>query len=643
MRKAKPFLSVKYQVLIALAACLVVSFVTFYLSARRVIVADKKLLIRDLNLALMDGTYGAVTKAIVQRATELVQVVASEQIAAEPKEEKVQEFFKAFRPPVAGEIFRASFYKKEGAGEYLPFSQYINFELVKSRGYGGSFFSELDAANGIDAKAKVGEREGIQLSNYSGKVQGTKGQEDFFGLSLFIPARAQGTEDTAWLARIDLDQQFLIQTLQSSDLSEIFLVDQRGKIICHSEPSKLLVPGVFQHPLIPKLREVTRQSESTEVNIDGTPYFASIRDAGFPGLFLVSQIPASELYHSLRKLLRSTLVSATFILYLAFIASLVFANRFTAGMKRLAFAAREIGRGNFKAGLVGSEGGKISDEVSVLSSGFDAMAEEIQQLLVETAEKSRMENELVTVSLLQSTVLIAPEVQSQELEVSNCYIPATECSGDFIDAFVVGRKIYFAVADATGHGASAALVTGVAKSCLLTLRLMNAGAAPSPDQVLSSLNRVLFEACKGKLLMTMCMIQLDVDTGEILLSNAGHESPLCIRKEVVESGKGKAEEFFARGERLGFAAESVYSCERYSISAGDCLLLYTDGITEAKDGKGAEWGERQVKKSLKKALSSSASLSTAKEELLKDLRSFTSDEPLHDDVTFSLLRLRKAA
>lgn len=642
-RSKKPYLSLKYQVLIALVVSLVVSFATFYYTARKVIIADKKLLIRDLNLALMDGTYGAVTKSIVQRATELVQVVASGQIAQAPTLQAVKNFFSSFREPIGTEVFRVVFFKKEGGGKFERYAEYTNAELLASRKFSPDFFSRLDALHPLDPTASPTERVGIELQNYSGTIATDKGEAPFYGLTLVIPARAKDDKASTWIARVDLDQGFLVQALQGSDLSEIFLVKRDGKLLSHSEPSRLLASGSFHHPLTSQLQEVTRQSESTEILINGSNYMASVREAGFPGLYLVSQIPESEIFQSMRKLLRSTLISASFILYLAFIVSLLFADRITADMKRLAFAAKEIGRGNFDIHLNNPNKGKVTDEVSQLSRGFEVMAEEIQTLIAETAEKSRMENELITVSLLQSTVLIAPEVQSDELEVSNCYIPATECSGDFLDGFVVGRKLYFAVADATGHGASAALVTGVAKSCLLTLRLMNEGEVPSPDSVLTALNRVLYEACKGKLLMTMCLVRLDLDSGEVILSNAGHESPLCVRKEALVNGKGKPEEFFGRGERLGFAPDSVFTCETYAMSDGDSLLLYTDGMSEAKNAAGAEWGERQVKKSLSRALAETQTLVEAKEQMLRDLRAFTAEHPLHDDVTFSLLRLRKAA
>jgi HAMP domain-containing protein len=534
--RAKPFFSLKYQVLIALVLALGISFSTFYLTARGVIVADKKLLIRDLNLALMDGTYGAVTKSIVQRATELVQVVASGQIDKAPSRETMKEFFASFQQPIGKEVFRVVFFKKGKSEKYERYCEYTNFELLKERTYTPDFFSNLDTLHPMDPSSTQEEEEGIQLRNYSGNVETSAGAKPFFGVTLIIPAREKEQEQgkaegkkgekeeksSAWLARVDLDQNFLVRALQGSDLSEIFLIQQDGTLLSHSEPERLLASGTFAHPLVSNLQEVTRQSESLEVKIGNENYMASVREAGFPGLYMVSQIPDSEIFRSMRKLFRTTLLCASLILYAAFIASLFFANRFTADMKRLAYAAKEIGKGNFHIRLRSRKNNKVADEVSQLSRGFEVMADEIQNLILETAEKSRMENELITVSLLQSTVLIAPEVQSPELEVSNCYIPATECSGDFLDGFVVGRKLYFAVADATGHGASAALVTGVAKSCLLTLRLMNEGEIPNPDTVLSSLNKVLFSACKGKLLMTMCLIRLDLDTGEIVHSN-GYE------------------------------------------------------------------------------------------------------------------------
>jgi sigma-B regulation protein RsbU (phosphoserine phosphatase) len=248
-----------------------------------------------------------------------------------------------------------------------------------------------------------------------------------------------------------------------------------------------------------------------------------------------------------------------------------------------------------------------------------------------------MEKELKTASVLQSTVLITPEVNSSDFRLANCYIPATECSGDFLDTFMVGRTLYFAVADATGHGAAAAIVTGVAKSCLLTLRNLYADQLPKPEQVLANLNRVIHGTCQGKLMMTMCLVQLDLDTGELRVANAGHEAPLCLRAGEGE-GKKKPEEFFVRGERLGFAVESVFTGETFTLAAGDTLLLYTDGVSEAVNAEGAEWGERQLKKVFTKALTSAQTVETARDSILRELRSFIGSEPPHDDVTFSLLQ-----
>jgi serine phosphatase RsbU (regulator of sigma subunit) len=641
LSRKKRFISLKYQILVALVASLILSFATFYFTARGIIVADKKLLIRDLNLALMDGTYGAVTKSIVQRATDLVQVVATGQIGKDPTPQQVKEFFAGFHSPVDEEVFRVIFLKKLPSGSFEKFAAYVNDDLVKKKGFNPDFFQRLDLAHPMDLSGVLNDKS-VSLSNFSGSVNSAKGSSAFYGISMMVPARAADKEESSWLARVDLDQSFLVRTLAGSDVSDIFLINRNGELLSHSDAALLLNKGVFDHPLVEKLQGVTQQSESLDIKVGDEEYMASIREAGFPGLYLVSQIPSSEVFRSMRQLFRTTAVSASLILYLAFIGSLFFANRLTADMKRLAFAAKKIGQGNFDIELKPTKE-DVVDEVSQLSVGFETMAQEIQNLIAETAEKSRMENELKTVSLLQSTVLSAPDIKSPDLDMSSCYLPATECSGDFLDGFLVGRMLYMAVADATGHGASAALVTGVAKSCLLTLRIMNPGEAPTPDGVLTSLNRVIFQACQGNLLMTMCLVRLDLDTGELLVANAGHESPLCLRKESLASPKAKPEEFFSRGERLGFAADSTYTCETFSMSDGDSLLLYTDGITEAKNSTGQEWGERQVKKAFSKALVASSELPVVRDTMLTDLRAFIGDEPLHDDVTFSLLRLQRQA
>ncbi len=630
------FFSIKHQVLVALLLVLTVSFAAFFYSARRILVADKKLLIRDLNLALMDGTYGAVTKAIIQRATEVVQVAGTQAITRDAGPQFAKKFFESFRPPFSNEILRVTFLRRAPGGQFEVYTQLSNNALLESRAYAGDFFERVDQAHPV-LVSDLSDKH-IRLENLSSLVSANERPATFLGIAIFVPARMLRDSKNSWIVRVDIDQSFLIQALKGSDLSEIFMVSREGRLISHSDSAQLLSKDAFAHPLVSKLKQVGQSSESVEVQVGKQTFLASVREAGIADTFLISQIPASEVFQSMRQLLRSTSTTGLIILYFAFIGSILFSSRLTIDLKKLAFAAKRIGRGEFDLQIpMKHQNRGLHDEVGQLSHGFEVMAQEIQQLLKQTEEKARMENELKTASLLQSTVLSTPALTSADFRLVNYYLPATECSGDFVDAFVVGRKAYFVVADATGHGASAAIVTGVAKSCLLTVKLLQTSQLEQPGQVLQAMNKVMFDSCKGKLLMTMCLVTLDLDSGELLVANAGHESPLCLTRNALRESKPKPEVLFARGERLGFSADSQYEQQRFQLNAGDFLLLYTDGISEAVNSAGAEWGERQLKKAFTRAVSKSSNLEAVKESIILDLQAFTAGHAAKDDVTFSLV------
>ena len=221
------------------------------------------------------------------------------------------------------------------------------------------------------------------------------------------------------------------------------------------------------------------------------------------------------------------------------------------------------------------------------------------------------------------------------------YVAASECGGDFWDAYIRGNKLTLAIGDATGHGAGAAIVTAVAKSAFSTLNAVYP-VALLPEQFLYMLNKAIYRSTRGKLLLTMCIIQIDLATGQVLVSNAGHESPLFLPRSAKpgEAGKkGRAEALFARGERLGFVEEMKYTSHSYQMAPGDMVLLYTDGVTEACNPAGKEWGERALKKTF--AGKGPRDLSLIRREIDRAIQSFVAGAKQKDDITFVLFEWAK--
>lgn len=259
-----------------------------------------------------------------------------------------------------------------------------------------------------------------------------------------------------------------------------------------------------------------------------------------------------------------------------------------------------------------------------------------KELLAESMTKFRLESELKTAQIVQNTLLSTPQINSPAVSLCAYYLPATECGGDLWDASLQGNKLRILIGDATGHGAPAAIVTAVAKSCFTTLLRLRETEGLEPEHCLELLNKVVLSACRGKLLMTMSFLQIDLDTGEVVLGNAGHENPIWLRHPSSEHPQGGVQSLVARGERLGYHADSKYVVKRYQLSPGDTIMLYTDGIAETKDKAGKVWGGKQLKRILEGI--ESLPVDAIRDEVVTQVLRHTQGMPQEDDVTFVVLR-----
>src|SRR5262249_50819428 len=141
-------------------------------------------------------------------------------------------------------------------------------------------------------------------------------------------------------------------------------------------------------------------------------------------------------------------------------------------------------------------------------------------------------------------------------------------------------------------------VTGVAKGSLSMMNALVVKKPIPPAAYLSHLNRIIYSACEGRLLITMAVVQLDLVTGKAIVANAGHEFPFLFRGSQADPQRPSraVEEILIRGERLGFSPYAKYSSTTVDLTPGDAILLFTDGLSEGMNPEGAPWGARQLRK-----------------------------------------------
>ena len=221
-----------------------------------------------------------------------------------------------------------------------------------------------------------------------------------------------------------------------------------------------------------------------------------------------------------------------------------------------------------------------------------------------------------------------------EVEIEALSQPSTHLGGDYYDVLAVdGHRWGFVIADVAGKGPAAALMMA---ACRATLRLCAVGE-PSPSVVAKRVNRALHGDMPRGMFISLFYGILDLDTNRFTYVRAGHEPALLLR-----AGGGEPELLAAGGLALGFddgpVFDSVIEEGEVELHAGDLLALYTDGITEAANAAGDEFGRERFAQALIRH--QQTPLDKMVDKLDRYLRQFSALAQRNDDRTLLLVRPR---
>lgn len=421
----------------------------------------------------------------------------------------------------------------------------------------------------------------------------------------------------------------IAEVFRSPQSAEIFLVNENGFIFFGS-------PG-FQAPYLTEkinldflanFKDQRFQTGTEEVKgKDGATWLASFSKVSFGDLMVVSLVPKKEALKAVQLLLRKSIVFFLLLISITAMVGLVASGSLTSALTDLFQATKRVAEGKFDIRV----NVKSSDEVGSLASSFNAMAEEVSRLLLETAEKARMEGELKTAQTVQETLFPAPEADLGGFQVSGYYEPASECGGDWWHYCLVGHKIYLWIGDATGHGAPAALITSAAKSAATIIERLDV----DPKTALGLLNRAIYDVSKGRIMMTFFLACFDKETRTFTYANASHEAPYLIQKTDQQLKKKHLVPLNeVNNPRLGQDRETQYEQTSFQLEVGDRILYYTDGIPDIQNQSQQSWGEREFIKNLLWANENFPPIHESVSILRDKFSTFRENAPLVDDITF---------
>jgi phosphoserine phosphatase RsbU/P len=255
------------------------------------------------------------------------------------------------------------------------------------------------------------------------------------------------------------------------------------------------------------------------------------------------------------------------------------------------------------------------------------------------AHLARLELELQTAREIQLGMVPVEFPQAPppaHLDVHAALYPAREIGGDLYDFFYSDpQTLCVAVADVAGKGAPAALFMARTKTLVRMVATLLPGASgprPSPDEVVARVNIELCRDNASLIFVTLFFAMLDLPSRTLSYCNAGHNLPY-----VVDPAGAVAPVAEARGKPLGIRPGFAYATATRTLTPGDCLYLFTDGITEATDAEGRLFEEPRLEESLR-ATAGAPARAIVKATVAR-VREFVGDTPQSDDIAAMALRL----
>ncbi len=453
------------------------------------------------------------------------------------------------------------------------------------------------------------------------------------------------------IATIDIPLDKLQQHLGIEQAQEqhFIIVSPTGKFISHPDPELIMKATIQDRAILYEDNDfkqvsdkilngetgvgVLKKANLMDMNTDGSIwiFYAPIKSTGWS---FAMAIPESKMTDYIRTQLSRGIIGIIVMVCLVIVCILLVSTHLTKPIRSLAAAVNQLGQGDLDTNVSDI---RSSDEIGQLANGFNHMVEDLRHyvnaLTKEVAARELVENELriardIQMSLLPRTFPPFPERDEFELHAIN--EAARHVAGDFFDFFFVNdNTLMLVIADVSGKGTPAALFMAVTRTIIRNL----ANTGESPAQILDDANKLLIESRTQPIFVTIFLGCYHTDNGKIIYANAGHHPPYRIGDQGTISKFGEA-----TGTIVGMLNEARYENCEGKLDPNESLVLYTDGLPDARSPEGNRYGQENFEILL------STNAVKAPDELCKiavnEVTAFQAGN-LIDDITMLVLRRNK--
>jgi HAMP domain-containing protein len=276
------------------------------------------------------------------------------------------------------------------------------------------------------------------------------------------------------------------------------------------------------------------------------------------------------------------------------------------------------------------------DELGNLATSFNVMTKAVKKGREEAILRAHLESELDTARKIQEKLLPHEMPQLSGFEIAGTSIPSKQVGGDYFDFLDLGKgQLGIAIADVSGKGIPAALLMANLQASLHAQSLESEKVA----EVANRINNLLVRSTDANMFVTFFYGLLDRHQSTFTSTNAGHNPPLLLRADQT------MERLAEGGLVLGFLPNQTYMQQITTLQPGDILILYTDGITEARVPEEEKvigdklFGEDRLIQVIKDSASLSAR--EIQSAILQAVSNHTKNTPQGDDITLVIIKRRE--
>ena len=360
------------------------------------------------------------------------------------------------------------------------------------------------------------------------------------------------------------------------------MIGRGGTYFVHPDSTKITRQTIFtqtlEHPdtaMVALGHAMQRGEEGMKhMNINGKDCYVFYKPLGNTGCSMAIVCPEKDIFGGFDRLRRSVMAIVITGLLLMLFLFIRIITRELSPLRRLAHEAETIASGHFDAELPNFE--RI-DEIGQLSQSFGNMQQSlvkyIEELKETTAEKASIESDLRIANGIQMGMLpenFPTRGDRDDVQLYASLTPAKDVGGDLFDFYFRDDKLFFCIGDVSGKGVPASLFMAVTRAVFRT----TSAHESKPDRIVSVMNQMIADMNKTNMFVTLFVGVLDLPTGMLHYSNAGHDAPLLV-------GAGVGELPCDSNIPVGVMPDWDYTLQEAQIYTNTTIFLFTDGLTEA--------------------------------------------------------------